>query len=481
MAKAVTSKAKGLPIEGLPQLERDVLSLLRSLHDAYSDIGFQAEIAQIRETAGGNALRLITALGPAAAQVQAPVFKKFGLPAGQRGVMLMKMGVKALSQSNTHVRGLAGDLRELLGLQREEEDTVTMMEEAKASFAKLVAKVERAPLDVRGPLAEALRLPYKASAEQIAREVPNIKERAREIAEKHLGQGRAELIGPGKVLPTDMEGAADDELRSKLVEMFEHYLQKMFARVVTDVESFTKPPSEFRCAWADGIVGQRHAAELWGPQKRGPVRPGSEWLSLGVGVTVVDGAVERGLAVAARGELERLEAAGAVTASRDPCNVGARSVWLHFDTPEERGQVPPTLLKLCLRLAGLPAALERVAASCPPSSLSAPRLRVHPHVMAATYCRGAEYHCHKDSYGGTDNQRMLTVLLYLNDGWQPGDAGELRVFAARGGEGGADESHWVDIAPLCGRLVLFRSREVWHAVREPREQRWALTLWVMAD
>ena len=40
---------------------------------------------------------------------------------------------------------------------------------------------------------------------------------------------------------------------------------------------------------------------------------------------------------------------------------------------------------------------------------------------------------------------------------------------------------FVDIAPLSGRIVMFRSRDVWHAVREPREQRWAMTLWVMAD
>lgn len=44
-----------------------------------------------------------------------------------------------------------------------------------------------------------------------------------------------------------------------------------------------------------------------------------------------------------------------------------------------------------------------------------------------------------------------------------------------------DHEIFTDVAPLSGRLVFFRSREVWHAVREPRQQRWALTLWVMAE
>lgn len=81
---------------------------------------------------------------------------------------------------------------------------------------------------------------------------------------------------------------------------------------------------------------------------------------------------------------------------------------------------------------------------------------------------------------------MVTCLLYLND-WQPSHAGELRLYGSSG-SGSAlaraetpDLGRFVDVEPLAGRLVMFRSREVWHAVREPTRQRWALTLWVMAD
>ena len=55
----------------------------------------------------------------------------------------------------------------------------------------------------------------------------------------------------------------------------------------------------------------------------------------------------------------------------------------------------------------MPDALLKRAES---ESIAAPRLRVHPHIMAATYRKGAEYHCHKDSYAGTDNSRTSTAI-----------------------------------------------------------------------
>lgn len=479
----VRSAIKGLTIEDLPNRERDALSLLRALHQAYSNPAFQAEIRQLHDEANGDELRLISSLGPAAARVQAPVFTRFGLPLGQRGVMLMKMGVKAVSERSCTVRELAGDLRELLGLTREETTTSLVMKEADKHFKTLVAKIARVPVDLRGPLAEALRLPYKASPEDIAKEVPRIRQRAEELAEKTMARPRAQIVGDGQLLGPEMAGATDGEVRAKLVVSFEHYLNKMLARVITPVDSFTRPAAEFESRWAEGLVQEHHAMELWGPQStlREDTAAGRDWLRLGIGVTVADGVVDEELLRRMRRELAALEVAGELQASKDPCNVGARSVWLHFETEEERSQVPPALLEVCLRLAGLPAALHARAAAR--GIAAAPSLCVHPHVMAATYKKGAEYHVHKDSYNGTDNQRMLSVLLYLNHEWQPGDGGELRVFATKGapGVGPAEDNNFVDIAPLSGRLVMFRSREVWHAVREPREQRWALTLWVMAE
>merc|ERR1712135_109312 len=80
-------------------------------------------------------------------------------------------------------------------------------------------------------------------------------------------------------------------------------------------------------------------------------------------------------------------------------------------TEEMRHRLPPALRELCLLLGGLPSDLESTAAGC--TDIAMPSLRVHPHVMAATYKDDTEYHRHKDSYDGTDNQRMVTALLYL--------------------------------------------------------------------
>jgi len=192
------------------------------------------------------------------------------------------------------------------------------------------------------------------------------------------------------------------------------------------------------------------------------------------------------------GELTPGKVSQLVIKVTNPSNTGTVLEFLTLDkleelksieTEEEKAQLSPALREICLLLAGLPFALNSRAAVM--DGVAAPNLRVHPHVMAATYKKGAEYHCHKDSYGGTDNHRIVSALLYLNHEWSPGDGGELRVFAHQEGTSGqsskADEARYVDIAPLAGRLVIFRSREVWHAVREPRMQRWAPTLWVMAE
>ena len=68
-----------------------------------------------------------------------------------------------------------------------------------------------------------------------------------------LRKDRSAIIGEGKVLPLDMANLPEAELRAKLTDAFERYIQKMVVRVTTDVESFTRPPSEFRCDWAEGV------------------------------------------------------------------------------------------------------------------------------------------------------------------------------------------------------------------------------------
>lgn len=53
-------------------------------------------------------------------------------------------------------------------------------------FQNLQKKISAAPLDVRGPLAEAFLLPYKASPTEIAQAIPGLQKRAKELAEHHM-------------------------------------------------------------------------------------------------------------------------------------------------------------------------------------------------------------------------------------------------------------------------------------------------------
>jgi len=485
LSKAIAASAKGVtPEDDVVSLTSGVLALLQALHVAYSERSFQQQLKQLRSEAGGNSHMFLSLLGPLAAQVQSPVFNRFGMPSGQRGVMVMKLGVRLVSHDNLEVQRMAGDLRELLGLEREEVvDTTFLSRTAESEMSKLVAALQRSSPAVLGALAAALGLLRDASVQQIATEVPNLKRRAKELARAQMSRPSQDVVGPGRILAADMQGASPQELQEKLTEMFERYLQKMLARAATDLESFTRPPLDFRCSWADQIIEPRHAEELWQASMSASIArtADADWLSLNVGVSVIDDVVEREIVARARIELDELEMAGDVKPSKDPCNVGARSVWLHFESEEEARRLPPALRELCKCLAGLPVALENVQRLEP--GIAALSLRVHPHIMAATYRKGTEYHCHKDSYDGEDNQRVLTVLLYLNPNWQPGDGGELRIFGTlqEAGRRTLDKGSYVDIAPLCGRLVMFRSRDVWHAVREPREKRWALTLWVMGE
>lgn len=94
------------------------------------DTDFQEQVHHLRASHPGDELKFLTTLGPLAAKVQAPVFQKFGLPPGQRGVILMKMGIRLLSMVAPDIKELAGDLREMLCLPREEEDITSTIKKA---------------------------------------------------------------------------------------------------------------------------------------------------------------------------------------------------------------------------------------------------------------------------------------------------------------------------------------------------------------
>eukprot|EP01129_Flabellula_baltica_P002642 TRINITY_DN1245_c0_g1_i1.p1 TRINITY_DN1245_c0_g1~~TRINITY_DN1245_c0_g1_i1.p1 ORF type:complete len:317 (-),score=70.70 TRINITY_DN1245_c0_g1_i1:32-982(-) len=85
---------------------------------------------------------------------------------------------------------------------------------------------------------------------------------------------------------------------------------------------------------------------------------------------------------------------------------------------------------------------------------------------------GGCFHMHYDTR--TDNsKRHLTVLLYLNEDWVPGNGGELRVCPMPG--------QTEDIDPLFDRVVMFCSHNLLHRTLPAIEQRVVLSLWFSSE
>lgn len=88
----------------------------------------------------------------------------------------------------------------------------------------------------------------------------------------------------------------------------------------------------------------------------------------------------------------------------------------------------------------------------------------------ADYPPGGHYDKHVDQFQGRNN-RMISMVIYLNDSWQPGDGGELELDDAHG--------NTLTVEPVAGRCVLFKSDCVPHAVKEAHKQRHSVTGWLL--
>jgi SM-20-related protein len=86
----------------------------------------------------------------------------------------------------------------------------------------------------------------------------------------------------------------------------------------------------------------------------------------------------------------------------------------------------------------------------------------------AWYPPGAGYARHVDQPLGRE-QRQVSLVLYLNEGWMPAAGGELRMFDAAGG--------YRDIEPIAGRLVCFLTPGREHAVLATRRDRLSISGW----
>jgi SM-20-related protein len=65
---------------------------------------------------------------------------------------------------------------------------------------------------------------------------------------------------------------------------------------------------------------------------------------------------------------------------------------------------------------------------------------------------------------------MITLILYLNDNWQPGDGGELKIYK---------ENEEILVEPIGGRCIIFKSAALEHEVLLTNKSRLSLTGWLL--
>ncbi|HWH47386.1 MAG TPA: 2OG-Fe(II) oxygenase [Burkholderiales bacterium] len=90
------------------------------------------------------------------------------------------------------------------------------------------------------------------------------------------------------------------------------------------------------------------------------------------------------------------------------------------------------------------------------------------------YAPGAFYRKHLDQFRD-DGRRRLSCVLYLNEDWEPGDGGELRLHLDAGATKKCE-----DVLPVGGTLVTFLSARFAHEVLPAKRERLSLAGWFRA-
>lgn len=88
----------------------------------------------------------------------------------------------------------------------------------------------------------------------------------------------------------------------------------------------------------------------------------------------------------------------------------------------------------------------------------------------SVYRQGDFYRRHVDAFKGESN-RVLSLMVYLNENWQPEQGGELRIFCP------VNNTEIVRVVPLQGTLALFLSEEFPHEVLPAQCDRYAVAGW----
>ncbi len=91
------------------------------------------------------------------------------------------------------------------------------------------------------------------------------------------------------------------------------------------------------------------------------------------------------------------------------------------------------------------------------------------------YNPGGKYERHLDQFTKSTHSlnpiRLFSFVLYLNQNWKPSDGGELKIYDQ-------DLNHLQTVAPILGRLIVFRSDTIPHEVSATLSPRYSLTGWM---
>lgn len=87
----------------------------------------------------------------------------------------------------------------------------------------------------------------------------------------------------------------------------------------------------------------------------------------------------------------------------------------------------------------------------------------------AVYQAGHGYARHLDSFRN-DNARRVSIVAYLNSGWQQSDGGQLQLF-----DGNRVAA---EVEPHAGTLVCLISDTIYHAVIPTKRERFSVAAWL---
>lgn len=94
----------------------------------------------------------------------------------------------------------------------------------------------------------------------------------------------------------------------------------------------------------------------------------------------------------------------------------------------------------------------------------------------AHYSTGDFYKKHKDAFKGEGN-RVLSVIVYLNQNWSTADGGELVIYDKQLSASENVDNNQIMVIPNFGTIVVFLSEEFPHEVLPAKHDRYSIAGW----